>query len=277
MDVAKTAGTPQSLTMELVVGLVASGIFTLFVTLSLAWLYWERGSAPCSGSHCRQLTSAAEQPPREIAAPMAQRPAEPMKGDTPQVGVGTLSWPLALPTHAPVVAIDEALPARPLPVLTPTEAPTAAPDQPRVQERADLSLDWGAPVVINASPVGPARPSIAMRRSPIRIAPTAKHVEANFPGDKTAILRSCPSQAPLEPGLVCELLRDGSRWVISLSPLSHSTGEAVVRVCWSGLLLIPGGCVTNKVDICPNNCPLTIAEALAPLPLAIAHWSPRPW
>jgi hypothetical protein len=274
MDVAKTAGTPQSLTMELVVGLLAGGVFTLLVTLSLAWLYWERGSEACAGGHCRQL-ALAEQPPREIAAPIAQRPAEP--ADTPQMGVGTLSWPLALPTHAPVVAVDEALPAHPLPVLTPTEAPMEPPDQQRVQERADLNLDWGAAVVINVSPVSPAIPPIAMRRSPMRIAPTAKHVEAIFPGDKTPTLRSCPGQVPLEPGLVCELQRNGSRWVISLLPFSHSTGEAAVRECWSGLLLIPGWCVTNKIDICPNNCPLTIAEALAPLPLDFAHWSPRPW
>jgi hypothetical protein len=274
MDVAKTAGTPQSLTMELVVGLVAGGVFTLLVTLSLAWLYWERGSEACSGGHCRQI-ALAEQPPREIATPMAQRPAEP--ADTPQMGVGTLGWPLALPTHAPVVAVDEALPAHPLPVLTPTEAPMEPPDQQRVQERADLNLDWGASVVINVSPVAPAMPPIAMRRSPMRIAPTAKHVEAIFPGDKTPTLRSCPGQVPLEPGLVCELQRNGSRWVISLLPFSHSTGEAAVRECWSGLLLIPGWCVTNKIDICPNNCPLTIAEALAPLPLDFAHWSPRPW
>jgi hypothetical protein len=116
-----------------------------------------------------------------------------------------------------------------------------------------------------------------MRRSPKRIAPTAKHVEAIFPGDKTPTLRSCPSQVPLEPGLLCELQRNGSRWVISLLPFSHSTGEAVVRECWSGLLLIPGGCATNKIDTCPNNFPLTIAEALAPLSLDIARWSPRPW
>jgi hypothetical protein len=127
------------------------------------------------------------------------------------------------------------------------------------------------------SPSGAAKPKIAMRRSPVLIAPGATPVEMMFPGDNTLTLRPCPTQMPLQPGLVCELMRNGSRWVITLLPLSHATGEAIVRVCWNGLLFIPGGCATNKIAICPTNCPLTIAEALDPLPLVFAHWAPRPW